>query len=125
MSIFDMLLANAMGDSGGGGGGGSEFKTAQVTVASPYQNFDLNDYDNEQPPYGCSCFAVENGQIVAYRFSVWEEDSKTYTLYYLGDSVTLYVGTVYISSSGNVTYDEDTNSVTITGDCTVTGYIDD
>ena len=31
MSIYDMLLANAMGESGGGGGS-SDFSTAQVTI---------------------------------------------------------------------------------------------
>ena len=33
MSIFDMLLSNAMmGEGGGGGGGSSDFSTAQVTI---------------------------------------------------------------------------------------------
>lgn len=33
MKIYEMLLANAMGESGGGGGGGSsDFSTAQVTI---------------------------------------------------------------------------------------------
>ena len=35
MSIYDMLLANAMGESGGGGGGGSsDFSTATLTVVN-------------------------------------------------------------------------------------------
>lgn len=36
MSIFDMLLSNAMmGESGGGGGGGSsDFSTAEVTITA-------------------------------------------------------------------------------------------
>lgn len=35
MSIFDMLLSNAMlGEGGGGGGGSSDFSTAQVTIVN-------------------------------------------------------------------------------------------
>jgi len=39
MSIFEMLLANAMGESGGGGGGGSsDFSTATVTITNESEN---------------------------------------------------------------------------------------
>ena len=35
MSIYDMLLSNAMlGEGGGGGGGSSDFSTAQVTITT-------------------------------------------------------------------------------------------
>ena len=52
MNIYEMLLANAMGESGGGGGGGSsDFSTATVTITNTAEQYYTivcpNIYDGE------------------------------------------------------------------------------
>ena len=104
MSIFDMLLANAMGESGGGGGGGSsDFSTAEVTV------IDGADWLSLAVP----CLL---NNIAAPFHSAGS--SFTAILY---KGVAVMPANEYIASvSGNITFDEDEEVYFITGDCTIT-----
>ena len=117
MSIYDMLLANAMGEGGGGGGGGSsDFSTATVTV------MDENEYG-----------AVINGPFLyAGYYNVIYPDVVCISPQIMSDQVNtativLYNGQACIECmnsfdvSGNATkVDADAPEALITGDCTIT-----
>ena len=104
MSIFDMLLANAMGESGGGGGGGSsDFSAAQVTIINNANEtvyytapiaVEEDEYDDRSPAL---CFA-SNG---------FADSNNTLVI-----KVALYKGTAVITLGGGI----DVSQVTLTGD---------
>ena len=110
MSIFDMLLANAMGESGGGGGS-SDFSTATLTVVG------LTDDD-------------EITVIGAFAFEAFEDEEPfisgasslingTYTLVlYKGSS--LVYARVYGTQEATITGNYDSEYQIATGDCTLT-----
>lgn len=122
--LFDIALARKL--SGGGGGGSSDFSTAEVTLINKegYSGFGLYDPGYGEFPYGYRCFYIKNGQIVTGGPMI-HTDPETFTLYYIGDSLELSPDTAYESSTGAVTWNPDTYTLTITGDCTITGYISD
>lgn len=127
MNIYDMLINRAFNKNGGGGGGGGVFKSANVTIIpSPGTGSDFGIYDPgySEKPWGFHCCFIQDGQIVGGCPNTVPEET-TFTLYYTGNSAEVYPSTRYESSTGAVTWNPETNILTITGDCTITGYIDD
>ena len=109
-----------------GGGGSSDFSTAEVTI-SGYNGsaFALEVIYEETFPFGYKgVFLYNNNQFSRDCFTE-DETPITWTLYYIGDSFVCYPGNTYVSSTGDVVYDENNNTLTITGDCTITGWISD
>ena len=105
MSIFDMLLANAMGESGGGGGGGSsDFSTAQVTISGL-------DADVQ------GCFVYEK-EDVAYTYGAEFYDGTYTIVLYKGMAYLYYSGEKTVTVTGSGTAEQ--NDIYVTGDCTIT-----
>lgn len=127
MNIYESLLAKAInggGSSGGGGGGGgdSDFKSVNVTLIPTHgSDFGVYDAGYSEEPWGYHCFHLLNGQIVAGAPNGVTEET-TITLYYIGDSLEVQPNNTYESSTGAVTWNPDTFTLTITGDCTITGW---
>lgn len=129
MSIYDMLLSNAMGEGGGGGGGGSsDFSTAQVTLITQGDYVALFS-DNDGEGLSTSVFYApifESGEVLGYYFSFETFAGDTNpsqcesTLIYHGNSITIIAEGSRVSETGAVTYDENTNKYIVTGDCTIT-----
>ena len=119
MKIYDMLLANAMMGEGGGGGGG-EFKTAQVTLKASGGSYWVYPAYTEDNNMQC-IFKLSDGFNETFGT---DSTPVTGTLCWIGDSGILdaYVVT---DIEGDAIYDEETRQVTVTGDCTITGYMDD
>lgn len=118
---FKELVNNGISPGGGGGG---DFNTAEVTlvVADGWSSFGLNCYNGDKGGY-IGIFGADG--VFFYNIYVQNDTSqKTFKLYYVGDSVDVLAYTAVTSATGDVTYD-DTNRVTISGDCTITGYSDD
>ena len=110
MNIYEMLLANAMGESGGGGGGGSsDFSTAQVTIeitASEEVRVSMASvYEDEgEGEYG-------TGSIL------WESGTYTAVLY-KGHCFTAVEGTnLEITCTGDI--EGSAGAYDITGNCTI------
>ena len=108
MSIYDMLLANAMGESGGGGGGGSsDFSTAEVTIQVGLGlevTVNMVNVDGEEMLTG------------AFFSTSSEPATTTY-------SAVLYKGVGYASIFDNATGDDyDMSRVSVTGDLTKDEY---
>ena len=115
MSIYDMLLSNAMMGEGGGGGGSSDFSTAEVTVTMPagmtISNLPVPTLDEDvAPDY------YEGNTLVGF--------SGSY-------SVVLYKGVAYgwldpdggtptVNVTGGIEYDSEELFFKITGDGTIT-----
>ena len=132
MNIYEMLLANAMGESGGGGGGGSsDFSTAQVTL-------------NLTPPEGVEITSVRanlNFEYGGYWYTAYDcvaTDNILSVLTHLNNANILLStieasdaeGTVYfidtdspINASGGITYDAEEEYFIITGDGTITATL--
>lgn len=113
--------------SGGGGGGGGDYNTAFVTVAEPegeyHYSFSVELYANDFSAYP-GIFVTDNGfESMASKGML--ESQTTFKLIYLGDSCVVYPYNTVTGVSGDAVYDSDTGAVTITGDCTITGYTDD
>ena len=107
MSIFDMLLANALGESGGGGGGGSsDFSTATVTF-----NLTLPEGTTLDVLGGRVGFEFEEGMV--YEAAVTTESNTL--------PVVLYNGEGYISNFFAETTDGD--SLVLDGDPTLSDTI--
>ena len=124
MDLYDVAIARKLS---GGGGGGSDFSKAEVTIIpleSAGSGFSLYDPEYEEAPWGYHCCHVDNGHFFAGSPNEVFEPT-TFTIYWVGDSLTLQVSTKYVSSTGDVVYNSDDNTVTITGDCSVTGYVED
>ena len=110
MSIYDMLLANAMGESGGGGGGGSsDFSTAQVTVVNN-SGYTLDAHN--------LCYCIEEGEFgegspAAIYFNLIIENGNSETF-----KVPMYKG-LALWDSPNFT---SIGSVSVTGDISDEGW---
>lgn len=117
---FKELVNNGISPGGGGGG----FSTAEVTlaVADGYSLFGLTCYTGDEG--GSIGIFVADGEFFDYIHVENDTSPKTFKLYYVGDSVSFVSYTIVTSATGDVTYD-DTGRVTISGDCTITGYSDD
>lgn len=113
---------------GGGGGGSSDFSTAEVTlIGQGGSSFGLYQEEYVSEPYGYTGIFAKSEKLTPDPIAhpLVEPDGTTYTLYYIGDSYICYPQNVYISSTGDVAYDEETGLLTITGDCSITGMVDD
>ena len=111
MSIYDMLLSNAMMGEGGGGGGSSDFSTADITITftneSGYQPITapfLND----------DCTATDTGLGESFHSG----DTATLVLY-KGKALIWSINPV-TGTSGDIEYDSDTGFYIVTGDCSIT-----
>ena len=126
MDLYDIAIARKLSGGSGGGGGSSDLSSAEVTLIPALENAQVSLYDPgfEEEPWGYHCFHIETGQLVAGGPTAFGEP-VTITLYYTGESLTLQVSTTYVSSTGDVVYNSDDNTVTITGDCSITGYVED
>lgn len=122
MSIYDMLLSNAM--MGEGGGGSSPFNIAQVTVNmaenewSSWGRLQLNtDEDYEYRYHGV--FVYPDGTFY-YDSIETEPNTSTITpLIFSDDSVSASPSMHIASVSGNAVISEDEYYVVISGDCTI------
>lgn len=104
MSIYDMLLSNAMMGEGGGGGGSSDFSTAEVTISGL-------DADMQ----GCFIYEEEG---VAYTYGTEFADGTYMTVLYKGMAMLYYSGEKTVAVTGSGTADQ--NDIYVTGDCTIT-----
>ena len=127
MDLYDIAIARKLAGGSGGGGGSSDFNKAEVTLIpkANYVSFGLYDPCYSEQPWGYHCFFVSNGQIVAGGPAAYDPSGETFTVYFLGDSFSVEPNNAYESSSGEVSWNPDTNTLTITGDCTITGYVTD
>ena len=125
MSIYDMLLSNAMlGEGGGGGSSDLPFNTAQVTVNmaenewSSWGKLQLNpDEDYEYRYHGF--FAYPDGTF-SYDSIETEPNTSTITTLIFSDDSVVASPTMHIASvSGNAVISEDDYGVVISGDCTI------
>ena len=110
----------------GGGGGGGDFNTAEVTlVKTEHGDFGLytcrNDANRNTSMFMFSDNSFDDG-VFTYN---GDGDTFTVTLVYVGDSADIVMENAYISSTGAVVYHEDTNTLTVSGDCSITGYTSD
>lgn len=111
------------------GGGGGDLSTAEVTVKVSTEHegsqFGLNiPEDRESPYYGLFGTFVMPDNTFSDRVYI-EGGTITCTLYYIGDSIALEVNNAFESCTGNAVFDPDTYKVIVSGDCTVTGYVED
>lgn len=106
------------------GGGGGDFNTAEVTVkgTNGENSFYLYIYNDDTGNFPAIFCTEDHFSDSAY---TTDGTPTTYTLMYTGDSVTITVGNAYTSSTGDVVYNEDDNTVTISGDCSITGWVED
>ena len=121
MSIFDMLLANAMGESGGGGGGGSsDYSTAQVTVIPSGGEVEVQMYNVANDD--SSSYELPVGTVIILSsVNYYPTETTTYeTVLYEGKSYLVPYVDVASISGDIVLLDENYGLYEITGDCTIT-----
>lgn len=113
------------------GGGGGDFKVFKVTInADPEvsgSQYYVHVEQNEDYNYD-GVFVCENGfyYISPYVGGNEGSDSIVVDLMCFGDSVTnVYLPSTLTASSGAIEYDEETHHYIISGDCSVTGWLDD
>ena len=110
------------------GGGGGDLSTAEVTIKiSPEHEgseFGIYFTASVEPPYGYAGMFKFSDNSFNYELYT-EGDDLTATLYYVGDSVDLMLNNAFESCTGNAVFNPDTYKVTISGDCTITGYVED
>lgn len=107
-----------------GGGGGGDFSTANVTIVGDdggefYVSIEYIEDDNA---YGG---AIVGDSGFTFGWSTIGDEGETRTVYYPGDSLVLIPGTNVTATTGDAVYDSYTNTVTVTGDCVITGYLSD
>lgn len=109
------------------GGGGGDFNTAEVTVKVSTEHegsqFGIYFSSSVEPPYGYAGMFMFSDSSFSYELYT-EGDDLTATLYYVGDSVDLILNNTFESCTGNAVFNPDTYKLTISGDCTVTGWTD-
>ena len=116
------------GNSGGGGGGSNDFTTAEVTIVPTGGSFFNLDLDtNEYYGYDAVFYSARGFEHFA---SPTKDESNlplttTFTLYFTGNSIEVTPYNVVESCEGNASYDSETGKITITGNCTITGYTND
>ena len=116
------LITQGLAIQIGSGGGGGDYNVANVTVVGDGGSFSLESYTNDAGMYPC-IFQTDDG----FNYSAYADDGvpATYKLVYTGESAVVYPYNVVKGVTGDVVYDSDTGSLTITGDCTVSGFSDD
>ena len=127
MKLSDMLFANAMGEGGGGGGGGDiPFKTATIKLsADGYAQLDARQL--EASSVYSSTFYFDSAIDEWHGFDKYATVGTTdetmqmdVIICFIGDSVEVGVYGDVVSVSGDASYDADTQTFTISGDCTIT-----
>lgn len=136
MSIFDMLLANALGESGGGGGGGSsDFVKAHITlnISSGYTgSYRIHCVDAPTNWDYRTAFVIDN------EYGVTVEPDEINVAYGIPKDIDVYIvsGKAFVIEDNNgnaTTYDVSGNAenisyedggytyymVRVTGDCTI------
>ena len=109
----------------GEGGGCGNFKTATVNIVPRNgYSFGLDIYSDDLGNYTAT-FAYENNGGITFGNSLFSGESMSTTLIYAGDEVKVLPVSIVDSVEGNATYDSETYTLSITGDCTITGYYDD
>ena len=106
-----------------GGGGGGDFNVANVTVRTGEDQFFSVEVTKEWGNDYMSIWETENGFNVSAMLI--EGGENIFKLWYHGDSVNVSPYNVVESVTGDAVYDSGTGLITITGDCTITGYTDD
>ena len=93
-----------------GGGGSSDFSTAEVTVVNTAEDIEIHPY----------LPAIINNALTT-NITVLESTSESFTVVLYKNSVVVEgpFG-LDVETSGNASFDSDTNQLTITGDCTLT-----
>ena len=93
-----------------GGGGSSDFSTAEVTVVNTAEDIEIHSY----------LPAIINNALTT-NITVLESTSESFTVVLYKNSVVVEgpFG-LDVETSGNASFDSDTNQLTITGDCTLT-----
>ena len=109
-----------------GGGGGGDYKTANVTIigdnGGEKWSFELDAITDDSGNY--SCVFEDNGYF-SLRLFTNDGDPVTTKIIYQGDSAVVSPYNHFVSATGDAVYDSETGYITITGDCTITGYEND
>ena len=116
--LTEKAVVFCIGNGGGGGGGGGS-KSASVTVI-PYNEGDLVSVDVNQDENGkyLGIFDIEG--VYYYSLATTESGQAQASIIFTGDSVDCTPWGTYKSSTGDVVYDADNTTLTISGDCTIT-----
>ena len=122
MTIYDSLIAKAIGGSGGGGGG--DFSTANVTVTMAENEWGSSgsvsfNSDEDVGNRYWGVFFYNDGTVDPYGPLVEPNGSTTITAVWVGDSVELVPDQHIASVSGSAVITDYGVKVTISGDCTI------
>lgn len=129
-----LQTAMANGVTPGSGGDGGDYKVFKVTinadpvVESSQYYVDIEEKDDEYPNTNyAGVFVRGNGFFNYSPFAGGDgESSIVVDLICFGDSVSkVYLPSQLTASSGDIAYDSETGYYTISGDCSVTGWLDD
>ena len=111
-------------DTSSGGGGGGDYKVFKVTVIPEDEgdSFGLDIYTNDYSCYD-GMFALPTG----FGNSILPvSESTVYDLICYGDSVNyVYPNNTTTATSGAIEYDSENSCYIISGDCSVTGWLND
>lgn len=142
--VFDSRLMAALGDSemgfdhndivtvdkmnaaiaAGGGGGGGDYTIVNATLISDHNSiFDL--YAKADENYNYTAIFDLGGGSFSHTLETMADETTTAKLIFVGDSVALEPYNHVTNVTGNAVYDSDTNTLTVTGDFTISGYIED
>ena len=125
---FKELVNN--GISPGGGGGGGDYPTVTVNVDAEKLYCELG-FQPEYDPLSETNIAVtalyDTGTFYTYTFSLPSvdlNDGVTLEFLLIGDSFTLIPWADFslpnaVSITGSATFDNETHSITVTGDCSI------
>lgn len=117
--LTEKAVVFCIGEGGGGGGGGGDYKTVSVTVI-PYNEGDLVSVDVNQDENGQYLGIFNVGDSFYGSLATTESGQVQATLIFEGDSCACTPWGTYKSSTGDVAWDADTTTLTISGDCTIT-----
>ena len=104
-----------------GGGGGGAYKSCSVTAVANNNTAFSSRCVFSDDGKSSSIFIDEEGFVD--EIYVPDGESVTKTLLFIGDSTTLNPYIIVTNVEGDAEYDSDTNVVTVWGDCTITGWI--
>lgn len=108
---------------GEGGGGGGDFKTLTMTVVGDGGDFYMYAYADGD--YADCSIVLGDKWVATGGARAMDEQEVAYTVVYNGDSATLIPGNTMTSITGSATYDEETNTITATGNFKVSGFVSD
>lgn len=115
MDLFDIAIARKL-SGGGGGGGSSDFSTAEVTIVG----------DGGLTGIPLPIAVIDNGNIIM-GIIITEESPQTFTVPLYKSNAVLNIligGTSVAETSGDVVFDEDTGSLTVSGNCSISLRVD-